>query len=441
MQFDEALRYLLSLGHETLAIKLGLRNITLLLERLGNPQLSYFVVQLAGTNGKGSTARMLESICRTAGLTTGLFTSPHLVSITERILINGNENAPRTFAEHATRVRTAAETLLNEGLIEAVPSFFEQVTAIALLAFQSAEVELVVLETGLGGRLDATTAAGAKLVGITPIAMDHEEYLGQTLAEVASEKAAIIQPGVTAVIAPQEADAMRVIAARAEACVVLPSINEIETRIESFSSTGHANVSFLTKADSYDNVILGMRGRHQVTNASLAIRIAESLRNFGFEIQKEAVVQGLQTAIHRGRLDLFEGHPDLLLDGAHNPSGTQSLRNYLDEFATGPITLIFGAMRDKRLDEMARILFPAARNLVLTEIVNPRAASSDSLRLLAQSIGGSAAVFCTKSISEAMNRAREVTPRDGLICISGSLYLVGEYLSLASSSEVMTQGC
>jgi dihydrofolate synthase/folylpolyglutamate synthase len=440
MQFDEALRYLLSLGHETLAIKLGLRNITLLLERLRNPQLNYFVVQLAGTNGKGSTARMLESICRAAGLRVGLFTSPHLVSITERILINGNEIAPDAFAEYATRVRLASEALVAESQIEAVPSFFEQVTALALLAFQSAAVELAILETGLGGRLDATTAAGAKLVGITPIAMDHEEYLGATITEVAKEKAAIIQSHVTAIIAPQDPEALRVIVSRAQDSGVVPSVNEVETSIESFSTTGHSKVNFQTKYDSYPNVHLGLRGRHQIINASMAVRLAEALRNYGFEVPKEAVVRGLETATHPGRLELFEGNPNILLDGAHNPSGAQALRNYLDEFVRGPITLVFGAMRDKQLDAMARILFPVAENLVLTEVDNPRSASSNTLQLLAGSIAVSAPVFATSSISDAIHRSRVVTPTHGLICIAGSLYLIGEYLSLAAR-EAMTHGC
>src|SRR5688500_9548291 len=191
MQFSEALRYLLDLGHETLAIKLGLRNIELLLAALDNPQKFYPAVQIAGTNGKGSTAVLLDSICRAAGIRTGLYTSPHLISITERIKIDGYEISTAEFAELATEVRRAASSLLTENKIEALPTFFEHVTGIALLAFKNAGVQLAILETGLGGRLDATTVAGATTVAITPIAMDHEEYLGNTLAEIASEKTAI----------------------------------------------------------------------------------------------------------------------------------------------------------------------------------------------------------------------------------------------------------
>ncbi|MGH9881734.1 MAG: bifunctional folylpolyglutamate synthase/dihydrofolate synthase, partial [Pyrinomonadaceae bacterium] len=347
MQFAEAVRYLLSLGHETLAIKLGLKNTELLLQRLGSPEQSYFSVQIAGTNGKGSTAAMLAAICRAAGIKAGLYTSPHLSSITERIQTASKEISREKFAECTSKVRLAAEGLHAEGKIEALPTFFEQVTAIALLAFNEARVDLAILETGLGGRLDATTAAGAELVGITPIAMDHEEHLGKTITSIAAEKAAIIRPGVTAIIAQQADEVLEVILERSESCGVIPSVNECETRLEALSETGRPRVTFKTKADSYESVWLGMLGRHQVTNASVALRIAESLRDRGFQIPRQAIIEGLRATRHPARLELFEGEPRLLLDGAHNPSGARALREYLDEFVDGPITMVFGAMRDK----------------------------------------------------------------------------------------------
>src|ERR1043166_8963938 len=222
MDYDEALQYLLSLGHETLAIKLGLRNTKLLLNSLSNPQHSFPAVQIAGTNGKGSTASFLDSICRQAGIRTGLYTSPHLESITERVKIGGSEIAREDFAKYATTVRDAANRLLRTGEIEALPTFFEHLTAIALVAFRDARVELAVLETGLGGRLDATTSARASIVAITPVALDPQEYLGDTLAQIAAEKAAIIRPGVRAVVAPQEPEAEAVILARCRECGVEP---------------------------------------------------------------------------------------------------------------------------------------------------------------------------------------------------------------------------
>src|SRR5919112_213784 len=216
MHFDEAVRYLLSLGHETLTIKLGLRNTELLLAALDNPERAFRSVQIAGTNGKGSTAVMLDAICRASGIKCGLYTSPHLVSITERIKVSGLEITREDFAACATTVRDVSQQL------EALPTFFEQVTAIALIAFRNAGIELAILETGLGGRLDSTTAANAGIVAITPIAMDHEEYLGHTLASIAAEKGAIIRPGVRAVIGKQQPEALEVLVRRCEETGVAP---------------------------------------------------------------------------------------------------------------------------------------------------------------------------------------------------------------------------
>src|SRR5262249_42677233 len=203
MTFEQALSYLLSLGHETLTIKLGLANTEALLNALGNPDRLFPAVQIAGTNGKGSTAAFLDSICRAPGIRTGLFTSPHLISVTERIKVDGRTILELQFARLTGVVRAVAEQLVARGGLETPPTFFEHVTAIALLAFARGHVELAILETGLGGRLDSTTAARADVVAITQIAIDHEEYLGHTIEEIAAEKAAIIRPGVTAVIAPQ----------------------------------------------------------------------------------------------------------------------------------------------------------------------------------------------------------------------------------------------
>jgi dihydrofolate synthase/folylpolyglutamate synthase len=251
MEYKETLSYLLGLGHETLAIKLGLKNTELLLEALGNPHHSFASVQIAGTNGKGSTAAMLDSICRQAGIRTGLFSSPHLVSITERIRIAAVDISAQQFANLATQVKGAAESLIEQGKLQALPTFFEHVTAIALLAFKEAGVALAILETGLGGRLDATTVASARVVAITPIALDHQEYLGATLAEIAAEKAAIIRPGTIAIIAAQEEEANDVIRQRAVESEVEPLMADYETSIEAATVDGRFTVTLQTKEESY----------------------------------------------------------------------------------------------------------------------------------------------------------------------------------------------
>ena len=424
MQFDEALSYLLSLGHETLAMKLGLQNTETLLSALDNPQTTFPSVQIAGTNGKGSTAVLLDSILRAAGIKTGLYTSPHLVSITERIKVDGKEISPAEFARLASLVRSRCEKLVGDKLLEALPTFFEQVTAIALTAFRDAKIDLAILETGLGGRLDATTCAGAETVVITPVAMDHEAYLGDTIEEVAGEKAAIIRPGVDAVIAPQLPAVREVIMRQCEHAVVTPIFVENRNTIDEVTADGRLRVSFEVPRYRYDRTWLGLRGRHQIINAAVAVAVVEVLRAKGINIPRAAVVQGLERAEHQGRLELIPGEPPILLDGAHNPAGAQTLRNYLDEFARRPLTLVFGAMRDKKLREIGEILFPVADEVVLTEIENPRTATVELLQDIASEFASK--IVTAKSSREALRLAREKTASAGMICCAGSLYLIGE---------------
>jgi dihydrofolate synthase/folylpolyglutamate synthase len=393
MQFQEAVNYLLSLGHETLTIKLGLRNTELLLKALDNPERAFQSVQIAGTNGKGSTAAMLDSICRAAGIKTGLYTSPHLVSITERIKISGIEITREEFAACATTVRDVSEQL------KARPTFFEQVTASALLAFRRARIDLAILETGLGGRLDSTTAANANIVAITQIALDHQEYLGNTIASIAAEKAAIIRPGVRAVIGKQAfPEALEVLLERCKETGVTPILADSIT----------------------EPVTLSLRGRHQLENAAVAIQLAKLL-----DIPHAAIVPGLETTQHPGRLELIQHEPVFLIDGAHNPAGAESLRTYLDEFAGRPLTLVFGAMRDKQLEHIGEILFPVANVLVLTTVVNPRSATVEMLEPVAMRYAHGK-VLKSDSSAAALQMALANTPAEGMICVAGSLYLAGE---------------
>ena len=440
MDFDQALSYLLSLGHETLTIKLGLRNTERLLSALGNPHKSFSSVQIAGTNGKGSTAVMLESICREAGIHVGLFTSPHLISITERIRIDGREISAGGFAQLTTQVKQAAEDLVSQGELQTLPTFFKQVTAIALLAFRELKVELAILETGLGGRLDSTTAAGARVVAITPVSMDHEEYLGHTLAQIAAEKAAIIRPGVPAIIAPQQQEAMDVILQRCVEVATKPAlIAEVEppdsslpggpahycSRFCTALPDGRMCVTFETPTAQYENVCVGLRGRHQITNAAIAIALAEALRDQGFKISSAAIVSGVETARHAGRLELWEDNPPILFDGAHNVAAARALRQYLDEYVERPTTMIFGAMRDKALVEIAALLFPIANAIVLTPLDNPRAATVEELTAAVPPDFDQTKLYRAKSVADALGIARQIGNTESLILVTGSLYLVG----------------
>ena len=441
MTFEQSLSYLLSLGHETLTIKLGLANTETLLAAFGNPHERFPSVQIAGTNGKGSTAVMLDAICRAAGIRAGLFTSPHLISITERISINGEQISRDEFARLTSEVKTAAEELLKQRRLETLPTFFEHLTAVALLAFCEAKVDVAILETGLGGRLDSTTAAGAEIVAITPIAMDHEEYLGDTLAKIAAEKAAIIRPEVTAVVAWQPAEALEVILEQCQRSRIEPRLIPDLSTIFSLSSHGLGDlnsrifpqatedgricIALQTSHRRFETVCVGLRGRHQVTNAAVAVSLVAALRERGFEISSDAVKCGIESATHPGRLEFWEGPPSILFDGAHNPAAARVLREYLDEFVTKPITMVFSAMQDKALSKLASTLFNAADTLILTELDNPRGASLESLKHAVPSNIDGAKVQSARSVDEAMLLAERVASPTGLICVTGSLYLVG----------------
>ncbi|HEY5403687.1 MAG TPA: Mur ligase family protein, partial [Pyrinomonadaceae bacterium] len=298
MDFDEAVNYLLSLGHETLTIKLGLKTTELLLQALGNPEQSFTAVQIAGTNGKGSTAAFLDSICRNASVRTGLYTSPHLQSITERIKIDGVDVSRDAFARCVTQVRLAAESLLTNGTLTALPTFFEQVTVIGLVAFREAGIQLAILETGLGGRLDSTTAANASVCAITQLSFDHEEYLGHTIEDIAAEKAAIIRAGSRVVIGKQQEKALAVILQRCEEMGVVPFVDGCRSTIVDVSADGRFSVVFETETIRYEKTRLSLRGRHQVENAAVAIQLAEVLNSERFSISPAATIAGIEHASH-----------------------------------------------------------------------------------------------------------------------------------------------
>lgn len=423
MNFRESLDYLLSLGFELSVKKFGLENTLVLLEDLGHPEHAYRKVQVAGTNGKGSVCAFLESIFLAAGIRVGLNTSPHLVSITERVKIDGEEITEEDFAALATKVRETGERLVEEGRLAALPTYFEHVTAIALLAFADAGVDLAILETGLGGRFDATTAARSEFAVITPIDLDHTNILGATVREIAAEKAAIIREDSIVVVSDQPEEAMEVIEARCREF-------GIEPRFASGISAepGNGRVTFRSGNSEYPDVKLGLAGRHQIDNARTAIAAAETLADAGFPVGKEAVVRGLGSASHKGRLEWFGG---MLFDGAHNVSGARALRAYLEENVEGPLTMVFASMKEKDLTEIAKILFPLAENLVFARPSNPRAMSVGEIAGFVPGGFSEENVFRSGSIEEAIATARRVAGK-GTILVTGSLYLIGEVQAVLS---------
>jgi dihydrofolate synthase/folylpolyglutamate synthase len=418
VNFKEAESYLLSLGNEVSTMKLGLENIRRLLAAVGNPQNNYLKVQIAGTNGKGSVCAFLEAICLNAGIRIGLTTSPHLISITERVRINGSNISEDDFARLASRVRETSERLVERGDLETVPTYFEQVTAVALLAFAEAKVELAILETGLGGRLDATTAAKSELIGITRIDYDHQVMLGETLTAIAGEKAAIINDRRQAVIVgEQPSEAMQVFMDRCVDVGVEPRLAK-DVGVDRIDD----KLTFTTALDSYHVNGLGLFGLHQIENAKVAILLAEALRN-DFPVTAEDIAAGLEMARHPGRLEV---NKNFIFDGAHNVGGATALRQFLDEFVPEPVTLIYGTMADKDVAEVTRVLFPKAASIVLTRPENSRAVPAGELLDFVPDSFPNARVFITDSVGGALAKAKEITPKGGRILVTGSLYLVGE---------------
>ncbi|MGD9629781.1 MAG: folylpolyglutamate synthase/dihydrofolate synthase family protein [Pyrinomonadaceae bacterium] len=422
MTVAETEAYLLSLGNEVETMKLGLENITTLLRALGDRQTNYKKVQVAGTNGKGSVCSFLDSICRAADIRTGLYTSPHLISITERVKIDGVAISEVEFARLATRVRETAETLLSDGQLAYRPTFFEQVTAIALLAFAEAKVELAILETGMGGRFDAVTAAKAEIAAITRIDLDHQEYLGDTIEEISAEKAEIIREQTEAVVIGRQS----------------PTVMNV---LHSVIGEAHSKGVFVREtAVVFDESAFGMPlrslvgslslpGAHQIENAEVAILLADILRRH-FSISDENIREGLRTAIHPGRLEYIG---NVLLDGAHNVAGAKALLDYLTFVEKRPITMIFGAMRGKDVSEIAEILWPRAEKIILTRPSNSRAMAADDLAEFAPASAAAGGILKTDTVAEAMEKAREITPPNGLIVVTGSLYLVGEVKKLLNN--------
>jgi len=433
MNFVDSVNYLYSLGHEVLAAKYGLEGMQLLLEELGNPQRSFKSVLVAGTNGKGSVSAMIDSIARMAGHRTALYTSPHLVRIQERIRVGGEEISEADFARVATDVRAAGERLVESGALSTVPTFFEQVTAVALKYFGERSPDLAVLEVGLGGRLDATNTVEAVVSVITSIDLDHQDVLGGTIEEIAEEKAAVIKPGGRAVIGRQQHQAaVEVCMRRCLEVRVLPAFANRPSIIGA-NNLGRVSFDYESSRSSYTNLVVGLRGRHQADNAAAAVEACERLNEAGITIFREAIVKGLREVKWPGRIELIDDRPAILLDGAHNIAGARSLRKFLAEFCDAPTTLLFGAMRDKDIDAMARELFDAARTIVLTQVKDPRAATGPLLAKPA--LVSSRNVIFTESVRQALSWARSVTPPEGLVCVAGSLHLVGEVKRLLEEEE------
>jgi len=405
MNYAESVRFLYSLGNEIQTAKFDLERITRLLDVLGNPHRTGRFVHVAGTNGKGSTSAMIEAGLRDAGIRTGLYTSPHLIEPTERIRIAGQAITPDQFAQTFSEVHETAERMLDARELDLHPTYFESVTAMAFLLFAREHVDTVVLEVGLGGRLDATNVVIPVLSVITPIDFDHQVFLGDTLAKIAAEKAGILKPGVPAIFAQQPPEAESVLRAHAQGPYTLSrdwAITDLELK---------ARGSRFQIRDL--QITCPLAGEHQVENARTA---AIALHALGVS------PAGIYKTCWPGRLERVSEQPEIILDGAHNPGGTRALVDYIRHFyARRRVWIVYGVMGDKAVAEMAGMLFPLAHRVIVTAPANSRAMPPENIPAPGATI--------TRTVAEAVKLLRDAEPED-VIFITGSLFLVGEARAL-----------
>jgi dihydrofolate synthase / folylpolyglutamate synthase len=444
--YSAAVAALYALGHELASPKqkFDLRNMEILAEALGHPERRFPSVLIAGTNGKGSTSATLAAICQAAGYETGLYTSPHLVKINERIQLNGEPISDAEFTEIYDRVVTSGKQLVAQGKLAQPPSFFETLTAMAFEFFASAKVDIAILEVGMGGRLDATNIVTPAISVITDVALDHQNYLGNTVGEIAREKAGIIKQNGVVVTLPQHPQANDVIgqvaternARGVSATKYVPNVSPGAVKFDALRPIAHQTGAFFRSR--YFIEVMGepvlvetpLIGRHQLRNVALAIAVAEELTQHGFTITPQQISEGIAQTRWPGRFQFIartSTHPDTIVDVAHNPAGAWALRSAISEnFGERPLTLIFGAMRDKAIPEMLQILAPIAQHLILTHADSPRAASEVEIKQMVPGLASDAVL--TKSVADAIAQAARVTPHNGLVVITGSIYVVGAAL-------------
>ncbi len=414
--YQQQLEFLYSLQYS--GIKLGLKNITRLLNELGNPQKHFPAVHLAGTNGKGSTAAFMASVLQEAGYRVGLYTSPHLVDFTERIRINGEAIPREVLIEYVRELRAAIERIR--------PTFFEATTALALRYFADRRVDVAVVETGLGGRLDATNLVEPVISVITPIGLEHQQYLGETLEAIAGEKAGIIKPGIPVVTSTANSRVMEVFRNRARELDAPLHVLEVEQaiRIHRYGLEGTRFALHTERAD-FPALTIRLAGKHQVHNAALAVE--GLLRAAGLTVPSRAVEQGLARCFWPGRLHVLHRQPLVLLDVSHNPPGFRTTLSFLRElFPRASFKIILGLAKDKDSRSIVDILIGEAKEIALVEWFSERGLPA---RVLAQAFARhNVSTTLFPDVATAYRTMREhLTSREVLLII-GSHYLAGAFL-------------
>lgn len=416
---------------EQFGIKLGLDNIRSLRAALGEPDRSFKSIIVAGTNGKGSVAAMVDTALQAGGYSTGRYCSPHLVTLEERFTIGGRPVARETLGEEADRLRATIARLLDDGRLAAPPTFFEATTAIALSLFARAGVEAAVLEVGMGGRFDATNVVTPVAAAVASIDLDHQQHLGATLADIAYEKAGVIKPGAVVVTGETKPPALDVLrrACRERGARLIEAPRDVETR--AVLRGGWTEVEMTTPVRRYGPLRLGLRGRHQVGNAAVATRLLEALAERELPLSEEAILEGLGGVRWAGRLDVaaVDERRSIVLDAAHNPAAVVAFAAYVKEVWPGGVPLVFAALRDKDVPGMLRALGNAATAIFCPPLASPRALPPDALLAEIRAVRPDLPVVAAPSPAAALDSAWRLAD---VVGAAGSTYLVGEIMSSLS---------
>jgi dihydrofolate synthase/folylpolyglutamate synthase len=409
---------------QNLGIKFGLDNVREILRTFQEPHRKFPSVLVAGSNGKGSVCAFLDCILSLHGFRTGLFTSPHLVDVEERIRINRKAIARRDFCRLLTRLRNNIEKLIEAKKLLSPPTYFEHLCCLAFLHFAEKKVDMALCEVGMGGRFDATNVVDPMVSVITTISAEHQKFLGESLSQIAYEKSGIIKPGIPVVCGVQNEDAYATIKSRAEelGAPFYGLFGKKGNFKEQKRGRGYV-FSFRINGETY-SYEPGLLGRHQGRNAAVAITVSRILGRRWKKLNKTKIIQGIQTTRWEGRLEVLSENPLVLLDGAHNEEGAEALRDYLKEFANSPVVLVYASMRDKKIERIASILFPLAKKVILTRFPYYRAYPPEELASRLSSSGSE--IICQEDAGKAFRMAKRLAGPEGIVLVAGSLFLVGE---------------
>jgi dihydrofolate synthase/folylpolyglutamate synthase len=425
MNYADCLNYLADLGAELRGLRFDLQAIERVTAALRHPERQYPCAIVAGTNGKGSTSAMLASIMERAGYRTGLYTSPHLVRVNERIRVDGREIGDEEFAASFGEVRRVVDALVEEQSLPRRPSFFEFLTATAFLHFARIGVDVAVLEVGMGGRLDATNIVEPRVAVITNVDLDHMEFLGHTRAAIAQEKAGVIKAGRPVVSGCEHFEAAEVIRRRcSEVGAELLETAHFAKLSNLRNESGRRFFDLALNGDRLTDLTSPLPGKFQVKNAAQAAAAAWLLAREGLSVSREAIVEGLGAARWPGRLEVIHTRPLVLLDGAHNPAAARELADFVrEELAGRRLRLVYASMRDKAISEISAILFPLAEEVYLTRPELARAASPEEILAAARIEPEKAVVESVPA--RAVERACRAAAADDVVLVAGSLFLVG----------------